>query len=109
MKELHELREKLCKELKGYGNKDMTAGSLDVIDKLAHAVKNIDKIINEGGYSNRYMPDASYTHRDDMGRYSRGYSYHEGMVNELRNLMGEAHNEEIRQDIKRLINKVESM
>ena len=45
MSELYELKEKLCDELKSYGKKDMTAGSLDVIDKLAHAIKNIDKII----------------------------------------------------------------
>ena len=36
MDELHELREKLCNELKGYGKREMSTGSLEVIDKLAH-------------------------------------------------------------------------
>ncbi len=46
MHELYELKEMLCKELEDYGRKgDLTAGSLEVIDKLAHALKNIDKVI----------------------------------------------------------------
>lgn len=94
MKELHELREKLCDELKGYGKKEMTAGSLDVIDKLAHAVKNIDKIINESGYSNK---------RDSMGRYARNYS----MADELRSMMHEAPDERTRDDMRRLVSRLE--
>lgn len=108
MKELYELREKLCDELKSYGKKDMSTGSLDVVDKLAHAVKNIDKIIDAGeGYSGMT--------RDSRGRYSRerysrdGYSYHDDMIGELRHLMNEAPNEETRHEFKRFINKMESM
>lgn len=71
MHELYELKEKLCKELEEYGGKeDMTAGSLEVIDKLAHAIKNIDKIIemyDEGEYSN-------------AGGSYRGGSYDDGMM-----------------------------
>lgn len=51
MHDLEELRHRLCEELEAYGTKEMTAGSLDVVDKLAHAVKNIDKIIAKGDYS----------------------------------------------------------
>ena len=57
MKELYELKEKLCDELKGYGKKDMSAGTLDVVDKLSHTIKNLDKIIEkyeEEDYSGRY-------------------------------------------------------
>ena len=106
MKELYELRDKLCDELKNYGKKEMSTGSLDVIDKLAHAVKNIDKIINEG---------EGYSGRDSIGLYSRGhysrdgYSYHDDMMGELRHLMNEAPNEETRHEFKRFINKMESM
>ena len=69
MNELYELRERLCDELKSYSRKDVSSGSLDVVDKLAHTIKNIDKIMeNHEGYSNR-------------GRYSRysndGHSYRE--------------------------------
>ncbi len=45
MHELHELKERLCDELKKYRNEKLSSGTLDEIDKLAHAVKNIDKII----------------------------------------------------------------
>lgn len=79
MKELYELKEKLCDELKAYSKRDMSAGSLDVIDKLAHAIKNIDKIIENysEGYSNYYPNRMSYENRDSRGRYSsrEGYSY----------------------------------
>lgn len=107
MKELYELKEKLCDELKSYGKKEMSAGSLDVVDKLAHTVKNLDKIIDnydegESHYSRR---------RDSMGRYSRerGYSYHDDMIHELRNLMEDSPNEQTRQEFKRFISKIESM
>ena len=46
MHALYNLRDMLCKELKSYGSRgDLTAGSLSTIDTLAHALKNVDKII----------------------------------------------------------------
>ena len=45
MTELYELRDKLCRELKKYNSEEVTTNSLEVVDKLAHAIKNIDKII----------------------------------------------------------------
>ena len=133
MHELNELKEMLCKELKEYGEKgEMSTGTLDVVDKLAHTVKNLDKIIeayeDEEGYSSRNHPDGmggsyrsyprmyrggSYARgrkRDSMGRYSsNGYSRDDGMVEELRGLMEDAPNEAIKRDIQRLIDKVEQM
>lgn len=136
MDKLYELREKLCEELKQYSKKDISAGTLDIIDKLAHAVKNIDKIIenNEsGGYSNDYMGpnmvrrgvprDGRYNGdinvarsykrgRDAMGRYvsrENGYSYDGNMVSELHELMEETTNDQIKQKLKRLIAEIESM
>lgn len=92
MNELYELKEMLCKELEEIGGKgELTAGSLSTIDTLAHAVKNLDKIIEakEDGYSGRYdgsYHDGSYARgrtgnvrRDSMGRYSsEGYSRNRG-------------------------------
>ncbi len=79
MHELYELKEKLCKELEEYGGKeDMTAGSLEVIDKLAHAIKNIDKIIemyDEDEYSN--AEDGNYR-GGMMGGNMGGGSYARG-------------------------------
>lgn len=59
MHELMELKEKLCEELEKYGEEELTAGSLEVVDKLAHAIKNLDKIIEakemeDGGMSMAY-------------------------------------------------------
>lgn len=112
MNELYELREKLCDELKNYGKKEMSAGSLDVVDKLAHAIKNIDKIIDAGGYSHEYSGEMrSYRRgRDSMGRYtSRGYSHDGEIVSELRELMNETSNEQVKHKIKRLVTELESM
>ena len=134
MRELYELREKLCKELKEYSMKEVTASSLTMIDTLAHALKNIDKVIEkceeeEGEYSNRpsfesgsmrgsydgysrmYSRDASYRrNRDSMGRYSRdGYSGHGDMMPELEEFMRNAPDERTRQTVREIMNKMEQM
>lgn len=123
MHELYELKEKLCEELKEYGDKDLSAGSLDVVDKLAHTIKNLDKIIEEyeesNGYSGRnenrmYSREnrggRSYARqRDARGRYSRDYSYDEDMVAELRELMNDAPDEKTKMEFKKFIHKIESM
>lgn len=134
MNELYELKEMLCKELKEYGKKgEMTAGSLDVVDKLSHAIKNIDKIIESyeeedysgydgGSYRGSYARggrDRNYAYargrganarRDSMGRYSsEGYSRaNEETIEQLRDLMEEVP-EDMKHEIKRLVTKLESM
>jgi len=111
MKELIDLREMLCEELKEYGRKgEISTGSLAAIDTLSHAIKNIDKIIDGDGYSGRYdagMVRGSYSRkRDGMGRYSRnGYSMSE-FSEKLRNLMDEAPDDHSRMEIMRLIEKM---
>lgn len=91
MREIMKLKEMICEELKEYGMKgELSAGSLDVVDKLAHTAKNLDKIIEtmqyEGqshGYDPMYdrsMMNGSYRmgraygdnsyRRDSMGRYA---------------------------------------
>lgn len=140
MQELYELKDMLCKELKEYGTKgELTAGTLDVVDKIAHALKNLDKVIEtyeeEGEYSSASYPDGmggSYRYsrnggrmngsyrgsyargrmnarRDSMGRYSGNYSRDDGMIEELRGLMADAPNEAIKRDIQRLVDKMEQM
>ena len=136
MKELYELKEKLCNELKNYGRKEMSSVSLEVIDKLAHTIKNLDKIIynfDTEGYSGDYMSDVGYRNgrrggnsremrnndgrsyrrgRDSMGRYTSreaGYSYDDDMVSELRELMENAPNDQVKQKIKRLVSEIEMM
>ena len=110
MHDIYELKEMLMKELEEYGsNGELTGGSLEVIDKLAHAIKNICKIIESaemeedysmegmgnsyarGGYGGQGGGQSreSYARgrgrnarRDSMGRYSgesRRYSREGGM------------------------------
>ncbi len=128
MHELYELKEKLCDELEEYGSKEMTAGSLEVIDKLAHTIKNLGKIIEmyeeSEGYSSRGgMPyegnyGGSYarggrggrTGANQYGSYARGgYSRNDGMIAELRELMMEAPDERSKKEFQRFISKMESM
>ena len=111
----------------------LTSGDLEYLDKVTHTLKSIKSTIammeNEGnsydggsyddGYSGRYSRrsynDGSYARgrgtyakRDSMGRYSsRGYSRDDGMIEKLRDLMEEAPNDQIRQDIQRLMQKME--
>lgn len=137
MHAIYDLKEQLCKELEEYGEKgELTAGTLDVVDKLAHTIKNIDKIIekyeeeegySEGSYNNGSYNDDSYgrgnrtynirgsyargrnAKRDSMGRYSRNGSYDNGMVQELRDLMNEAPDERTRREFQSFISKMEQM
>ena len=134
MNELYELKDKLCKELKKYSGEEVTTNTLEVVDKLSHAIKNIDKIIDkyeeEEGASYGYNSyDGSYrggrrgynnnsyargrgrnAKRDSMGRYSsEGYSRHGDMVETLREMMMEAPNDEIRREYEKIISRYESM
>lgn len=139
MHELYELKEMLMEELKKNSKKDqLTSGTLDVIDKLSHAVKNLCKIIEtyeeeeysmaadgsyrRGGNLNRggnSYAGGSYARgrgrnarRNGMGRYSgeQGYSGAvEDMVQELRELMEDAPDERTKQEFQRFIQKMEQM
>lgn len=133
---IYELKDKLCDELEEYGDKKLDAGSLEVIDKLAHSIKNLDKIIEkyeDEDYSSAYddgMTGGSYerggnrygsryamargdgrgrgrnARRDSMGRYS---SDSRMMVEELRDLMNDAPDERTKMEFKRFIEKMEQM
>lgn len=84
---MHELREMLCKELDELTRKgELSAGSLDTVDKLTHSIKSIDTIVamQGGSFDDCYDDESSYARgrtgnirRDSMGRYSRnmGHNY----------------------------------
>lgn len=78
MHELYELKEMLCKELEEYGKKgELTTGSLDVVDKLAHTIKNLQKIIEK--YEEEDYSNASYARGGRGGSYRGGsYAYEDG-------------------------------
>lgn len=134
MHELHELKEMLCRELEDYGKKgELDIGSLEIVDKLAHAVKNLGKIIEmyedeDGEYSGRYDGDmmsyardgrrgrsyrgGSYARgrtgnvrRDAMGRYSRAA---DDIIGQLEDMMEDAPDERTRTEIQRLITKMQT-
>lgn len=130
MEELIKLKDKLCKELEEYGKKELSAGTLEVVDKLSHTIKNLDKIIEEydeeasynmayarGGnrgvsYDGSYARGRGrYARRDSRGRYSseRGYSRDDEMVAELRELMMDAPDDQTRRDIDKIVRRLEMM
>ena len=96
MHELYNLKEDLVKELENIGKQGVSKSNIEMVDKLAHAAKNVAKVIeccDEDNYSSRgysrrmsygdasyaypeenyVRPDGSYSRRrgrDSMGRYS---------------------------------------
>lgn len=79
MHELYQLKEKLLDEMKKYSSKDMSAGTLEVVDKLAHATKNLCKVIEDMEYSERGGSYGSYGGGSSReGSYGRGGSYARG-------------------------------
>lgn len=118
--------EEVSKKLDKAGG--MSAGDLETVDKLAHALKSIKTTIammeSEGGYSGRYYPmggmayndggsyndGMSYARkRDSMGRYSSRYSRAEdGMqeiIGEMRDMMGSLPDDK-RREVQRFIDRM---
>jgi len=126
--DLKDMCETLSRELGKTNNKmssggNISAGDMEYIDKLTHAIKSIKTTMAmmDSEYSNRGSYDGSYENsfasgrgrnarRDTMGRYSseRGYSRNE-MVDNLRDLMESAPDDRTRQEFQRFINKVQTM
>lgn len=77
MHEIYELKEKLMRELEEYGKQEMSAGSLEVVDKLAHAIKNICKIIEAAEEEEYSQRGGNYAYADGGGSY-RGGNYRMG-------------------------------
>jgi hypothetical protein len=118
-----ELEDMLCEELDKIAKKgELTAGSLDVIQKLTHSLKSLKTIeaMEESGYSGGMYPMYRYSYdmdggnsyamqrRDSMGRYSRtGYSRDEGFAHELRALMDEAPNDRIKRKMQTIVSELE--
>ena len=135
IEDLHELCETLSREIGEANDKirtaggKLTAGDLEYIDKLTHALKSVKTTIammeaEDDGESGRYMPGYgmyrnsynggnSYRRsRDSMGRYTSrrgGYSYDDGMIEELRSLMENAPDERTKSEFRQFIAKMEKM
>lgn len=111
----------------------LSGDDISYIDKLTHSIKSIKTTIamveaEDGGESGRYMPgygmyrnsyNGSYNGgnsyrrgRDSMGRYTSrrgGYSYDDGMIEELRSLMENAPDERTKSEFRQFIAKMEKM
>lgn len=126
MHAIYDLKETLCRELEEYGQKDkLDVGDLDIVDKLAHATKNLDKIIEafeEQEYSSRGYNDMrsyrnggrNYNYGGSYARggrrsYRRNYSMDSGMIDDVRELMMEAPDDRTRQKFQKLIDELEQM
>lgn len=84
LKTLYDLCDTLSEELEDVNEKirkagGMSAGDLETVDKLSHALKSIKTTIammeaeDEGGYSERYMPYyGGFSYADGMDRDARG-------------------------------------
>lgn len=119
MKSMEELRDLLCDELDKIAMKgELTAGSLDTIDKLTHSIKSIDTIMAMEGESYDNYQDGSYRsyargggrsyRRDSMGRYSRrGYSRDDEIEDRLMDIMQDIKDPKVRQHLEKAIEKME--
>lgn len=134
MNNIYTLRDVLYKELSDYGDREtLNVDELNVVDTLAHALKNVDRIIMDeddmdgGSYDNRYSRNrGSYNYggsyargrmnakRNSMGRYSRygGYSRAEeevdNMIGELQGMM-QGLPPEKQQEVQQFIQNMQSM
>jgi hypothetical protein len=138
MKDLYELKKMLIDLLNEYSKKrDLSSSSLQMVDMLAHACKNVCKIIEYceeeemGGMSQRSMADRSYYGGNrsmyDGGSYDSyydgGMSHRRGraangrfvsrdasdMARRLREMVETAPDENTRREIQRLADKMEEM
>lgn len=122
MHKLENLRDTLCEELEKLAKKEeISMSDLEMIDKLSHSVKNLDKILHENSYGYSYN---SYARRgrdgDNDGRYNEGRSrdgysnrdsyanYSREMSDKLRRMMNETSSDRERDVIMRCISKLEN-
>lgn len=130
MHEMYELKEKLCAELEELTEKEkFSMSDIEIIDKLTHSVKSINKIIedDECGESNYAYEGRSHRNsyrrgRDSMGRYvsrDRGgnsynpYDYGEsngkdGLITKLNHMMDEAENKSDKDAIRRCLSQIQN-
>ena len=120
MHKMYELRDMLMEELEKCTDKgELSAGSLDIVDKLTHSIKSIDTILamEDAGYSNDDYSYRGYSYargrrnarRDSMGRYSRrGYSRdNKELVEQLHDLEMSMTDENTKRMIQKFIMQAE--
>lgn len=111
----------------------VSPGDVEYLDKLTHMLKSIKTTMTmmdaedggafaDGSYDyhrDSSMRRGSYArgrgrnaNRDSMGRYasrmSRGGSYDDGFISELHELMEEAPNEQVKQEFRQFVSRIEN-
>ena len=100
MHDLHNLKEMLCDALCEYGKRDtLTQNSLQMIDTLAHACKNVCKIMESGD-----CEEYSYS-RNDIVKSGGGSE----MARRLREMMCDTTDDGVRAELRHLADKIESI
>lgn len=111
MHDLINLKDMLVKELGEFGkNGTLSKASLDNIDKLAHATKNVVKVIEcceQDEYSHRmgrsYSDGRSYEGRSYR---SDGYSYSSDPKRELYRLIDSISDERTKDELRRILGRI---
>lgn len=135
MKKLYEIKEKLIDEIETYADKSVSPSTVEAVDKLAHAAKNIGKIIEmcegegeqserdgsyrggsyrrgrgmyrDGSYRRGSYDDGIYPEkRDSLGRYSRAA---DDVAEKLHHMIDEAPDEKTRHELHRMLDKLEQL
>lgn len=120
------ISDKISEKTRKIKNGGMSDGDLETIDKLTHSLASVKKIMafmeDDGEYIGNYPMSyresyrgsyrgGSYRNqrRDGMGRYSgeRGYSRND-LADKMRDLMMDAPDDRTRQEIQRMIEKLEA-
>lgn len=110
VRDWEDLKKELCKKvdnIKAKGNLGMA--EVEVLDKLTHSIKNINKIIDdeEGGYSQRgYSRARGYSRGNDYSRdgmWSAEGSYDSGNSYRGRGYSG-AVGDDVRQSVRKMMN-----
>jgi hypothetical protein len=130
MKDLENLCGVLSDQLSDVARKaknGMSTGDLDTIEKLTHSLASVKKIMRimeeDDGYSGRgysmgyhdggLARGGSYARgrgqrRDSMGRYSGEYGYSRNdLADKMRELMESAPDDRTRQEMQRMVDKLE--
>ena len=102
MKSMKELEILLCDELDKIASEgELTAGSLDTIDKLTHSIKSLLTIMAMKGESYDYY-GRSYAR---MSR--RGYSRDADVREQIMDIMDDVHSPKVRQMLHKALEKME--
>lgn len=112
MHELNNLKTMLVRELEEHGKSgNFTKTSLDTIDKLAHAAKNVCKVIEaceSDEYSNA-MGNRSYSRSNSYAdrSYESGYSRsNDNLKGQLYKLMEMSSDDRTREELRRFIDRI---